>query len=78
MRSHPSLQPLPLTHLLLRIDKKPWKQLLPRLSLYSVVSITELLLLLQLIELSSSLSSPYQIDKVFHFLIGCIHTRLCI
>ncbi len=52
MRSHPSLQPLPLTHLLLRIDKKPWKQLLPRLSLYSVVSITELLLLLQLIELS--------------------------
>ncbi len=52
MRSHPSLQPLPLNHLLLRIDKKPWKQLLPRLSLYSVLSITELLLLLQLIELS--------------------------
>lgn len=67
MRSHPSLQPLPLTHLLLRIDKKPWKQLLPRLSLYSVVSITELLLLLQLIELS--FFSPYH-DKLTNSFIS--------
>ncbi len=67
MRSHPSLQPLPLPHLLLRIDKKPWKQLLPRLSLYSVVSITELLLLLQLIELS--FFSPYH-DKLTNSFIS--------
>lgn len=54
------------------------KALVPRLSLHSIISISIFQFLLQLIELSSSLSSPYQIDKVFHFLIGCIHTRLCI